>query len=191
MLSLLVYRKTKLSSNTRVKHIYFRGELSEQLGRLVIDAKKCTGCKLCEEACSFAHEKVFDPRRARLWVVKVEPQGLDYPVVCRECGKAPCIDACPVDALYQDGNSNLVRLNSEVCILCGACVDACPFGAMSLHPKTGLPLVCDLCNGDPACVKKCPTGAINYITMERAVQVKARRNVETMSRSLLKSWGVK
>jgi ferredoxin len=31
-----------------------------------------------------------------------------------------------------------------------------------LHPETGLPLICDLCDGDPACVKRCPTGAISY-----------------------------
>jgi Fe-S-cluster-containing hydrogenase component 2 len=33
---------------------------------------------------------------------------------------------------------------------------------VALHPETGLALVCDLCGGDPACVKRCATGAIVY-----------------------------
>jgi Fe-S-cluster-containing hydrogenase component 2 len=32
----------------------------------------------------------------------------------------------------------------------------------ALHPETGLALICDLCGGDPACVKRCATGAIVY-----------------------------
>jgi Fe-S-cluster-containing hydrogenase component 2 len=31
-----------------------------------------------------------------------------------------------------------------------------------LHPQTGMALICDLCGGDPACVKRCATGAIVY-----------------------------
>jgi len=30
----------------------------------------------------------------------------------------------------------------------------------------GQPLICNLCEGDPICVKKCPTKAINYIETE-------------------------
>jgi Fe-S-cluster-containing dehydrogenase component len=41
-------------------------------------------------------------------------------------------------------------------------VDACPFGVVVLHPETGLPLICDLCGGEPACVVRCATGAISY-----------------------------
>jgi hypothetical protein len=33
---------------------------------------------------------------------------------------------------------------------------------VALHPETGLALICDLCGGDPACVKRCATGAIAW-----------------------------
>jgi Fe-S-cluster-containing hydrogenase component 2 len=33
---------------------------------------------------------------------------------------------------------------------------------VALHPQTGLALICDLCGGDTACVKRCATGAIVY-----------------------------
>jgi Fe-S-cluster-containing hydrogenase component 2 len=33
----------------------------------------------------------------------------------------------------------------------------------ALHPETGLVLICDLCGGDPACVKRCATTAIAYV----------------------------
>jgi carbon-monoxide dehydrogenase iron sulfur subunit len=38
----------------------------------------------------------------------------------------------------------------------------CPFGMADLYPETGMALICDLCGGDPDCVKRCATGAIVY-----------------------------
>ena len=48
-----------------------------------------------------------------------------------------------------------LNLNEEKCIGCLACVDACPFGAIQINPD-GDVLKCDLCGGDPVCVKYCP-----------------------------------
>ena len=160
-------------------------------GRLVVDPRKCTGCRLCEVACSAAHERIFDPAVSRVKVVKVEPIGLDYPSVCRFCGKAACIEACPVGALYRTQSSDVVLLKSDICIMCGACVEACPFGAIVLHPRTRLPIVCDLCSGNPACVARCPTEAIKYVTLREAARTKATQSAEAASRSVLRSWGVK
>jgi Fe-S-cluster-containing hydrogenase component 2 len=55
-----------------------------------------------------------------------------------------------------------VLLHADECIGCASCVDACPFGMAALHLETGLAVICDLCGGDPACVKRCATGAIVY-----------------------------
>ena len=43
-----------------------------------------------------------------------------------------------------------------------ACLEACPFGAIFFDSEQGVAIMCDLCGGDPACVKRCATGAIRY-----------------------------
>ena len=57
-------------------------------------------------------------------------------------------------------------MHTSDCIGCSECVAACPFGMANLHPQTGLALICDLCHGDPACVKRCATRAIVYAEEE-------------------------
>ena len=32
-----------------------------------------------------------------------------------------------------------------------------------MHPDEGYPMLCDLCGGDPACVRACPTSALTFI----------------------------
>ena len=130
--------------------------------RILVDAGVCSGCRACEVACVAHHEGRFGTAVARIHVTKIEHLGLDVPHVCRQCRHAPCVDACPSDALDRDPHTGAVIVQADVCIGCAACVDACPFGMAALHPETGLALICDLCGGDPACVKRCATGAIVY-----------------------------
>ena len=47
------------------------------------------------------------------------------------------------------------------CLGCGDCVAACQFGALSMDPVTGLPVVDEeKCTGCGACVKACPKNII-------------------------------
>lgn len=48
-------------------------------------------------------------------------------------------------------------VNAESCVACGACVDACPCGAIEIQDVA---VVNDTCAGCCACVDACPTGAI-------------------------------
>jgi carbon-monoxide dehydrogenase iron sulfur subunit len=132
------------------------------LKRILVRAEVCSGCRACEVACVARHEGQFGTATARIRVTKIEPLGVDHPHVCRLCRRAPCLAACPTGALYKDGATGAVLLQADDCIGCAACVDACPFGVAALHPGTGLALICDLCGGDPACVRRCATGAIVY-----------------------------
>jgi len=137
--------------------------------RIVVRAERCSGCRACQVACVVQHEGVFGTSTARIRVVKDEARGLDEPHVCRLCRRAPCVAACPTGALHKDEASGAVQIHEDKCIGCSACVDACPFGMPFLHHVSGLALICDLCGGDPACVKRCATQAIIY--SERAPSV--------------------
>ena len=128
--------------------------------RIFVRKDVCSGCRACEVACVAAHEGGFGRERRRITVVKAESEGVDEPVVCRQCGRPLCVPACPAGALIVDEATGSILLRSEACTGCQACAEACPFGAIALDLPSGLPLICDLCQGDPACVKRCATGAI-------------------------------
>jgi len=48
---------------------------------------------------------------------------------CRKCEDAPCITACPAEALEKDDNGMLNRA-INLCIRCKSCVAICPFGTI-------------------------------------------------------------
>ena len=135
--------------------------------RIVVRDELCSGCRACQVACVARHDGLFGVYTARLRILKNEPLGSDCPRVCRLCGRAPCVAACPTGALYRDDTNSAVILKTEDCNGCARCLEACPFGMIALHPRTRLPLVCDLCGGAPVCVQRCPTGAISYGEQDR------------------------
>ena len=130
--------------------------------RMLVNEKVCAGCRACELICSFVHERRFSDLLSRIHVYKVDEDGIDRPIVCRQCGNARCVDACPNAALSRDPNTRHIIVDEARCTKCGSCAQACPFDAIAFHPESGTPLICDLCGGDPECVKRCPTGAISY-----------------------------
>lgn len=135
------------------------GVEEERIPRILVDTSRCSGCRRCELQCSFSHEGKYWPEMSRVKVEKDEISGVDSPRVCRQCVRASCVEACGAKALSRDPMTDAVLLDKERCQRCLACVAACPFGA--IHSYTcGFPLLCDLCGGDPACVKACPTAAI-------------------------------
>ena len=131
---------------------------------LEVNYATCTGCRLCETACSMFHEGVVWLEASRIRVEQYYPGPLDIPVVCHRCFERQCVASCPVDALTYDENAQVIRLDADACILCQACFTACPHtGAIAPHPKTGLPMQCDLCDGNPRCVAACPTGCLQFV----------------------------
>jgi Fe-S-cluster-containing dehydrogenase component len=121
---------------------------------IVVNAEQCTGCESCVFACSFRHEGKFG-LRSRVHVHKLKSDGLFIPVMCQNCDNAPCVKACPEGALIQEDGKGIVSYIPENCTGCRACEKACPYGAISFNEKTDLIEKCDLCEGDPECVKVC------------------------------------
>ena len=128
--------------------------------QISVNEARCSGCRACEVACVARHDGLFGTSTSRIRVTKVEHVGIERPSICRQCADAPCVASCPTTALSRDPITSAILLDPDECLVCSACQDACVFGGVSVHPATGLPLICDLCDGDPACVKRCVTGAL-------------------------------
>jgi carbon-monoxide dehydrogenase iron sulfur subunit len=70
---------------------------------------------------------------------------------------------CPREALHRDEVLDRVLIDYDLCISCKMCVSACPFGVMQFHEERGQTFECDLCDGDPQCVRLCEPEAIDYV----------------------------
>jgi len=141
---------------------------------LVIDASKCTGCHLCEMACTYHHEGVFNPTKSRIKVFKFEYEGRNVPYVCTQCADAWCMQACPVDAITLDKETGAKIVLEDLCVGCKVCTIACPFGTINYNSITKKVDKCDLCGGEPECVKACPTPALSYVDANQTGVTKMR-----------------
>ena len=143
---------------------------------LVVNYDKCTGCRICEMACSIRHEAEVNPQKSRIRIVKLEGEAdvIAVPVKCVQCEKPPCEAICPTGAIYTNPTTGARLIDKEKCIGCNACVYVCPFGAIVLDRSVGSTSVCDLCDGDPACVRLCPFEALQYIRSDE-VSIRLKR----------------
>lgn len=126
--------------------------------------KACTGCHVCEMACSAFHYGEFAPTRARIRIHNNPLQGESSVMACFSCPDAPCIKACPQAAISRQGKRQPLSISADKCDGCNgnpACVPACPYGAIYFDTATNRPLACDLCGGDPQCVRYCYSGAVS------------------------------
>jgi putrescine aminotransferase len=131
--------------------------------------KLCTGCHLCELVCSAYHFSEFAPTRARIRISNHPLEGQSEVMACFSCPDAPCIAACPQDAISRVAPRQPLFIDPQKCDGCDgdpACVPACPYGAMYFDAQTCYALACDLCNGDPQCVKFCYPQAVTFAEIE-------------------------
>ena len=131
-----------------------------QIKRIFVIKEKCNGCRICELRCSFFHERFYAPSHSRIRVKKNEKEGIAVPNVCRLCYK--CIESCPEGAISKSEKTGAVQIDSGKCTGCRECVLACPSGVMYIHPVNNVAITCDLCEGEPQCVKYCPEKALLY-----------------------------
>lgn len=159
---------------------------------MVIDLDKCVGCHACAVACKAEWE--VPTEFGRNWLRRLgpsnTPHGLAstyYPGLCNHCDQPACVDACPADtvemefkdaksgktvtmevaATWKDPFNGTVQIDKTRCLGCGACADACPYGARYVNPdladddSEGKADKCTYCMPrvgaglSPACVQTC------------------------------------
>ena len=157
-----------------------------------IQLDKCIGCGKCVEACKVENDVPEEPFFFRTWVeryiiyadgeVRVDsPEGgingfpavdddkeilrsFFVPKLCNHCDNPPCVQVCPVGATFKS-EDGVVLVDSDYCIGCRYCIQACPYGARYLDPRTKTADKCTFCYHRitkgllPACVEVCPTQA--------------------------------
>jgi len=129
------------------------------------DLEKCTGCGVCELVCALKREKVYNPQRSRIKVLRLD-QILNMPITCRLCENPPCVAACPLDCLTQSEETGVIMVDEDKCDGCGWCIKACPYGAVVFNPEKETVMICDLCDGEPQCVEWCPEEALDLVTQK-------------------------
>ena len=127
----------------------------------------CAGCRICEIVCTLSHEGKIQPSLARNIVHKdIQAGDLTHVLYCQQCDDPQCLKACPTGALHVDPETGARVIDQDVCIGCQTCLNACIYAQggqgesrIKFNPETNTCFKCDLCGGDPLCVKYCPIGA--------------------------------
>lgn len=142
------------------KKSWLTGSIRTKGKRIIVDPKVCTGCRMCEVACSIKKERVINPEVSRIKVHPFHPD-TEIPVVCYLCDDPkPCIAACPQSppVISVNDKTMALKVDKKRCLgedECGKCAKSCPAKAIHFHPKENYALICDLCDLKPACVGFC------------------------------------
>jgi formate dehydrogenase iron-sulfur subunit len=108
--------------------------------KFICDAERCIECNGCVTACKNEHEVPWGVNRRRVVTLNDGVPGeKSISVACMHCSDAPCMAVCPVNCFYRT-EEGVVLHDKDVCIGCGYCFYACPFGAPQFPQPA--PLVC-------------------------------------------------
>ncbi len=120
-------------------------------------------------ACKTEHQVPLGVNRT--WVKYIEkgtwPDTKRFFTVmrCNHCTDAPCVAICPTKALTKRADG-IVDFETDRCIGCKSCMQACPYDALYIDPGEHTAQKCNYCvhrvevGIEPACVVVCPEQAI-------------------------------
>lgn len=152
---------------------------------VTMDPRKCVGCRNCEYACAFKKTGDFGRQDSRIRVNFYAKERVCIPMTCVHCTEAFCMEVCPAGAIIRNSVTGAVEINEKRCVGCKMCMLACPFGAIHFDAKALVSRKCDLCQGEPNCVKFCISGALKYIDENMAYEHKRNSFDARLKRTLL------
>lgn len=159
--------------------------IKKTIKTIKIDADKCIGCRACEVICSAFHASPRyssnNPARSRIRIVRDPFRDIYVPVYAGEYTVAECAgrDKYTIDGKEYDE--------------CSFCRASCPSREEFKEPDSGLPLKCDMCEGeeDPLCVKWCLVDALQVEEREEdADEQAALEDLEVGLESLAEKYGM-
>lgn len=121
-----------------------------------IDVDKCNGCRACELICSAFHASPKyssnNPERSRVRLIRDPLKDIYLPVYAGEYTPAECT------------GRNKYVIDGKEYSECDTCRASCPARDLFKEPDSGLPLKCDMCDGEaePLCVTWCLAKALTY-----------------------------
>ena len=147
-------------------------KIKKKIKTIKIDADKCNGCRGCELVCSAYHStpkySTVNPAKSRIQIITDRLNNKWLPVFAGEYAPAECMGR---DKYVIDGKEY------EECDFCRA---ICPSRDLFKEPDSGLPLKCDMCEGEemPKCVEWCVNDVLIY--EEREEEVEEEESPEAM-----------
>ena len=117
---------------------------------MVIDLKRCSGCKTCSVVCKVANNIPNDIIWNRVLTeggnapdtaggTWDNPEMQHWPVACQHCENPACTKVCPVGATWKDEQTGIVRQDYDKCIGCRMCLAASAAPATSATWTTRTP----------------------------------------------------
>jgi carbon-monoxide dehydrogenase iron sulfur subunit len=142
---------------------------------IVVEQDRCLACRDCERVCSFQDSGGFKHENTNIWVHIDMAERTIFTMTCQQCETPDCLEICPTAAIRRDPITRAVVVDETVCEGCKMCVDACPIGCIHFVRKRRVAAKCDLCQGDPMCVKNCMAKALLYCDINDLAAVKWKK----------------
>ncbi len=125
----------------------------------------------------------INPARARIQVTSHRLKDIWLPVFAGEYAPAECM-----------GRDNIL-IDGKEYDECGFCRASCPSRDAFKEPDSGLPLKCDMCEGDPLekpmCVQRCLNDVLTYEEREEEVEEEVKlEDIEVGLESMIDKYGL-
>ena len=160
-------------------------KIKKKVKTIRVDTDRCNGCRGCEIVCSGFHAtpqySSNNPARARIRVLTHRLKNIWLPVFAGDSVATEC-----------QGRSSYVIAGREY-DECSFCRAACPSRNLFKEPDSGLPLKCDMCEGEekPKCVEWCLNNVLIYEEREEEIEDEINpMEVDFDVESLVKRYGL-